>query len=184
MLVAAAVRAVIALPSRFGGAARRAVLRCARPLGALPLHRGFTDDSRATCYDERAPKYILFAAARAPTAAAMKGATGADADSMSCEERTRAASALLLTAERAGGTDFGCQTNDDCRVVWRTTDCSDNCAALTTRSIEEKIRAAIADANSTFCRGFRAAGCKMIVPPCAPPRPWTCVSGFCSTLPP
>ena len=107
----------------------------------------------------------------------------ADADSMFCEEKSRAATALLLAAERAGGTDLSCQTDDDCRVVWRITDCSDNCSTLTTRSIEEKIKAAIDEANATACLGFRAAGCRLILPPCAPPQRWVCRGATCSTAP-
>ena len=110
-------------------------------------------------------------------------APGADADSMFCEEKTRAASALLIAAERAGGTDLSCQTDADCRVVWRITDCSDNCSTLTTRSVEEKIKAAIDEANATACVGFRAAGCRVIHPPCAPPQRWACREAMCSMGP-
>src|SRR5688572_17755564 len=75
----------------------------------------------------------------------------ADVSSAFCEERTRAASALLLAAERSGNMDLSCQTNDDCKVVWRMTSCSDNCSTLTTRAIEEKIDAAIEEADATVC---------------------------------
>jgi len=108
--------------------------------------------------------------------------TPTDVDAMSCEEKTRAASALLLAAETSGGTNLSCQTDDDCRIVWRVTECSDNCSTLTTRAIEEKIKAAIEEANATVCAGFRAAGCKLIVPPCAPPLPPVCAMGVCSTV--
>jgi hypothetical protein len=109
---------------------------------------------------------------------------GADVDSMHCEEKTRAASALLFAAERSGGTDSRCQTNDDCRVVWRVTDCSHSCSTLTTRTIEEKIKAAIDEANATVCVGFRAAGCRLLLPPCDPPRRWVCLGTTCSIEPP
>jgi len=111
-------------------------------------------------------------------------APGADVDSMSCEEKTRAASALLFAAERLGGTDLSCQSNDDCRVVWRVTECSHSCSTLTTRNIEEKIMAAIEEANATACVGFRAAGCRLILPPCEPPRRWICLGTMCSIDPP
>ena len=111
-------------------------------------------------------------------------APGADVDSMFCTEKARAASALLFAAERSGGTDLSCQTNDDCRVVWRGTNCSDNCSTLTTRTIEEKIRAAIDEANATVCVGFRAAGCRLILLPCDPPPRWICRGTMCSTDPP
>jgi len=107
-------------------------------------------------------------------------APAADVDSMSCEEKTRAASALIFTAEIQDGTDLSCQSSDDCRIVWRITECSDNCSTLTTRTIEEKIKAAIEEANRTVCPGFRAAGCRLIVPPCAPPQPPVCLGGMCS----
>jgi hypothetical protein len=118
-------------------------------------------------------------------------ATGADtaahdaagADAVWCAEKAREATLLLLAAEMSGGKDLSCQTDDDCRIVWRATQCSDNCSTLTTRTIEEKIKAAIAEANATVCVEFRAAGCKLILPPCAPPSPPVCAMGMCSAKP-
>ena len=109
-------------------------------------------------------------------------APAADIDSMSCEEKTRAASALVFAAEMQDGTDLSCQSSDDCRIVWRITECSDNCSTLTTRTVEEAIKAAIEEANRTVCRGFRAAGCRLIVPPCAAPLPPVCRGGMCSAM--
>jgi hypothetical protein len=117
------------------------------------------------------------------TDAAVHDGSDPGADAMSCEEKTGAASALLLAAETSGGTDLSCQTDDDCRTVWRITDCSDNCSTLTTRTIEEKIKAAIEEANATVCAGFRDAGCRLIIPPCAPPFPPVCAMGMCSAMP-
>jgi hypothetical protein len=108
-----------------------------------------------------------------------------DSDAAVCEEKTSAAGALLSAAmKQLPGDNLLCQTDDDCRVVWLSTDCTDNCSVLTSRAIAERIQAAIDEANATLCPGFQEAGCKRVVPPCAPPPPWGCVGGVCSIVQP
>jgi hypothetical protein len=105
---------------------------------------------------------------------------GSDNGMLSCAERTGAASALVKAAARAAEEDLSCQTDEDCLVVWATTECSDTCSELVSRSGAEKIRAAIEEANRTACRGFDEAGCMIVHPPCvAPPQRWICVSAMC-----
>jgi hypothetical protein len=123
-----------------------------------------------------------YGAADAGADTTVDDAPAADVDSMSCEEKSRAASALVFAAEMQDGTDLSCQSSDDCRIVWRITECSDNCSTLTTRTIEEKIKAAIEEANRTICPGFRAAGCRLIIPPCNPSLPPVCREGMCSAM--
>ena len=105
---------------------------------------------------------------------------GSDDGALSCAERTAAASALVQAAARTAEDDLRCQTDEDCVIAWKATDCSDTCSEAVNRAGAEKIQAAIDDANGTVCRGFSEAGCSVPHPPCAAPPPrWLCCSGEC-----
>jgi hypothetical protein len=107
---------------------------------------------------------------------------GIDGAGLSCSDRTTAAGALVRRAAEEAQKDLSCQEQEDCVVVWATTDCSDTCSALVSRQGAEKVDAAIEEANATVCRGFSEAGCKIVHPPCAVPMRWGCVGGMCSVM--
>jgi acyl-CoA reductase-like NAD-dependent aldehyde dehydrogenase len=99
-----------------------------------------------------------------------------------CGDQTRAAALLVSAGAEAARADLSCQADEDCVVVWTTTDCSDTCSVLVSRAGAEKVQAAIDEANATVCLGFSDAGCRIVRPPCAPPPRWACLSGTCGVI--
>ncbi|HMJ56728.1 MAG TPA: hypothetical protein VK540_31885 [Polyangiaceae bacterium] len=108
--------------------------------------------------------------------------TGTGEAEPNCGDQTRAAVFLVSAGAEAARADLSCQTDEDCVVVWTTTDCSDTCSVLVSRGGAEKVEAAIDAANATVCRGFSEAGCRIVTPPCSPPPRWACLSGTCGVL--
>lgn len=72
-----------------------------------------------------------------------------------------------------------CASDADCFEVPLRTSCFDACS----RSVNQTGKGAVDRAETLVeageCKTFRSAGCKLVAPPCAPPRAPTCKEGRC-----
>ncbi|HEY8077841.1 MAG TPA: hypothetical protein VIF62_27130 [Labilithrix sp.] len=74
-----------------------------------------------------------------------------------------------------------CTQDSDCVETALAASCFDSCSRVVASSGAFDVKAARAKVDDAQCKEFAARGCKMIVPPCAPPRPPRCNAGACTT---
>jgi hypothetical protein len=102
--------------------------------------------------------------------------TGGGTAAYDCNQHSFQAAAKLDQAVRG---KTSCQTDADCETVAMGTACSDHCTMVASHDGAAAVKTASEAASASECAGFQAAGCKIDHPPCAPPRPPTCVQGTC-----
>jgi hypothetical protein len=74
----------------------------------------------------------------------------------------------------------GCSTDADCVIVGQGASCFDHCTTSIARAGQPAVDAMVADVGAHECREFAAQGCRVEVPPCAPPpAAATCRAGQC-----
>jgi hypothetical protein len=73
-----------------------------------------------------------------------------------------------------------CKTDADCVETSLGASCFDSCARVVSSSGTTAVDAARAKVNAAQCKQFVEQGCKVIIPPCAPPGAPHCVSGACT----
>lgn len=73
-----------------------------------------------------------------------------------------------------------CSVDDDCMTIEVRSSCFDACTTSIAKSGQAAVEQAMSSAGQDECQAFAAAGCKVIVPPCAPPSPPVCREGKCS----
>jgi hypothetical protein len=69
-----------------------------------------------------------------------------------------------------------CSSDADCVAVGIASACFDVCTRAVNKSEVDAVTAALKNAD---CGSFTAAGCTVVAPPCAPPKPPTCNAGHC-----
>jgi hypothetical protein len=80
----------------------------------------------------------------------------------------------IAAAQRA------CSTDADCVLVGQGASCFDHCTTSIARAGQPAVDAMVADVDAHECRDFAAQGCRVEVPPCAPPpAAATCRAGQC-----
>lgn len=72
-----------------------------------------------------------------------------------------------------------CSTDADCVSMAIGTSCFDVCTRTVAAAGRAAVEQALATEDERSCPSFAAAGCKLVVPPCAPPRAPTCHAGRC-----
>lgn len=72
-----------------------------------------------------------------------------------------------------------CTTDADCVSIAVATSCFDACTTSVTTSSQAAVEQAMKTASDVECKAFVDAGCKVIAPPCAPPKPAACRSNRC-----
>jgi hypothetical protein len=74
-----------------------------------------------------------------------------------------------------------CAADADCVVIPQGARCFDQCTTVVAKGGVSAIEAVVADVDARECADFAARGCRVEVPPCAPP-PTTvsCRSGVCT----
>lgn len=72
-----------------------------------------------------------------------------------------------------------CTTDADCVSIAVATSCFDACTTSVTTSSQAAVEQAMKTASDVECKAFVDAGCKVIAPPCASPKPAACRSGRC-----
>ena len=108
-------------------------------------------------------------------AAADGGSSGAAAQS--CGELADSARQevdAVLQAHRA------CTTASDCEGVGFSASCFDSCARALRKDGAAAFKAAQDKVDKAQCAQFAKQGCKLTIPPCAPPSAVACVSGVCT----
>lgn len=73
-----------------------------------------------------------------------------------------------------------CSVDADCMTIEVRTTCFDACTTSIAKSGQAAVEQAMSSASQDECQAFAAAGCKMIIPPCAPPSPPVCREGKCT----
>lgn len=102
---------------------------------------------------------------------------GGAATGSSCADLGSAAQkdvAAIVEAHRS------CTQATDCMNVELSASCFDSCTRAIRKDAAADLKAAQDKADQTQCAQFTSQGCKVTVPPCAPPLPPTCVSGMCT----
>ena len=80
----------------------------------------------------------------------------------------------IAAAQRA------CIADADCVIVAQGASCFDHCTTSIASAGKPAVDAMVADVDAHECRDFAAQGCRVEVPPCAPPPPAaTCRAGRC-----
>jgi hypothetical protein len=73
-----------------------------------------------------------------------------------------------------------CAKDDDCTATGFGASCFDSCTRAVAKDHVAEVEAASKKASAGACRGFAGQGCKMTVPPCAPPQTSRCTAGLCT----
>ena len=76
--------------------------------------------------------------------------------------------------------NLGCTVDDDCMTIAVSSACFDQCSSTVAKSGRAAVEKALADVSTNECKAFADAGCKVIIPPCAPPSAPVCRAGKCS----
>jgi hypothetical protein len=142
------------------------------PPSSGPFNLGATFPSLDGCNDCSCTAKGIMCTVRA----CQNGATPADAGP-SCETIANAAADELA---QVIANNQACTVDADCTTVWRSTDCFDHCDDALAKSGESAVAATKAQLNANQCKQFLDAGCKLIVPPCAPSVGVRCSSGKCT----
>ena len=74
-----------------------------------------------------------------------------------------------------------CTSDADCVETSLGASCFDSCSRGVAANGLADVAAAKSRVNAAACAEFTARGCKVTVPPCAPPRAPRCVAGACAT---
>jgi hypothetical protein len=111
-----------------------------------------------------------------PQAASPVASVEAPAAGEACGAPARQAAdrvSAVTSAQRA------CSADADCIVVPQGASCFDHCTTVIARSGRAALDAVVADVGAHECREFLALGCRIEVPPCAPPGQPSCKAGLC-----
>ncbi len=107
------------------------------------------------------------------------GTSAADASPGGPESCEGAAAAASKRVADVAAENVACATDGDCFTVALGASCFDAC----TRSVNQAGKGAVDRAETLVeageCKPFRAAGCKLVAPPCGPPSRATCKAGRC-----
>jgi hypothetical protein len=72
-----------------------------------------------------------------------------------------------------------CTDTADCVSTSLAAKCFDSCSRSVNKNFTSDVSAAKDRVNAAQCKQFEAQGCKLIIPPCPPPDPATCISNIC-----
>lgn len=73
----------------------------------------------------------------------------------------------------------GCETDADCVMVGRSTDCMGYCAAVIHARNEQAFATFVSEVDTRVCEGYRDSGCPYATPRCMKPAV-ACVDGACA----
>lgn len=90
-----------------------------------------------------------------------------------------AAAAARERVAKVASENVACATDADCANVGLRASCFDACTTVVNQSGKGAVDRASTLVEAAECKAFHHAGCQLVVPPCAPPQPATCVSGSC-----
>ncbi len=123
-------------------------------------------------------KALLFSALAVLASACATASTAPveTTSALSCDEL---AASARKDVDSAIQSHTACATDADCVEDALSASCFDSCArGVATRGVAD-VKAARARVNDAQCKEFLARGCKVLIPPCAPPGPPRCVAGAC-----
>lgn len=117
--------------------------------------------------------FLVIAAA---SACAGRGTSTPGAGADVCAASAAEANAQLQPIVAA---NLACDKDADCFVVSLSATCLDACSAAVNGQGRGELDRAVVLIEARECKMFKQAGCKLTIPPCAPPRTPTCQSGRC-----
>ena len=94
-----------------------------------------------------------------------------------CAQQAKPASDKVNAAIEANQT---CSADADCMTIAVHSTCFDACTTPIAKSGQAAVEQAISSVSQDECQAFAAVGCKVIIPPCAPPMAPVCREGKCS----
>lgn len=110
------------------------------------------------------------------------GCSGSDANP-SLETPTNDCNASAAAARervvKVASENVTCRADADCVAVGVRASCFDACTAVVNEAGRGAVDRASTLVEAAECKAFHHAGCRLVVPPCAPPQPAACVSGTC-----
>lgn len=119
----------------------------------------------------------LAATTAATAATTTTTTTTASAAGLTCQENRKAAVDLLQAAIAGHQT---CAQDSDCVPVGRSAGCFDGCTSYINAAGLAEAKAAVEQANASYCAAYTQQRCPPpVVPPCVPPAPPRCTSGAC-----
>ncbi len=95
----------------------------------------------------------------------------------SCSELAAAARAEVASAIESHAS---CKTDADCVETSLSASCFDSCARVVASTGTGEVADAKARVDGAQCKKFAEQGCKVLIPPCAPPRAPRCNAGACT----
>lgn len=93
-----------------------------------------------------------------------------------CNASTEAARTRVVNVVEENLT---CTADTDCVRVEVRASCFDACSSSVNLTGKGAVDRASTLVEAAECKKFNEAGCKLTIPPCAPPQPVRCVSGKC-----
>jgi hypothetical protein len=101
---------------------------------------------------------------------------GSASTATSCNDLASAAQKDVAAVIEA---HLSCTQASDCKSVALSASCFDSCTRAIRADGETALKAAQDRANQAQCAQFTSQGCKVTIPPCAPPSAVTCTNGKC-----
>jgi hypothetical protein len=93
-----------------------------------------------------------------------------------CEGASAAARDRVVAVASA---NVSCSADADCTRMDVRASCFDSCSWPVNLTGKGAVDRANTIVEAAECKAFNHAGCRLTVPPCAPPTPVACVTGVC-----
>lgn len=120
---------------------------------------------------------VAFAVAVVATACGGTSSSSSGGSASSCNDLAASAAQevdAVIEAHRA------CTQASDCVGVALSASCFDSCSRSMRADSASALAAAKEKVAKAQCEQFASKGCKVVIPPCAPPDPIACVNGTCN----
>src|SRR5689334_12402219 len=95
----------------------------------------------------------------------------ASSDQSDCDAFTEQAVGQVVAVIDA---NRACVADADCVTIGVSSTCFDICSQAVNTAGVAKVDMAVTEVEAGACKGFKDDGCKLIIPPCAPPESPVC----------
>jgi hypothetical protein len=126
--------------------------------------------------DSRSLLVFLFGVSSLAGAACGASPEAKSSSATECSAQAKPASDKVRAVIEA---NLACTADGDCMDIAVSSACFDQCSIAIAKSGQAAVEKALSDVSANECKAFTDAGCKVIIPPCAPPSPPACREGKC-----
>jgi hypothetical protein len=130
----------------------------------------------AGCATESTPTTTTVPSASAAAASVGGPAGGPAGGASSCQDAFKAADGLVHAAIAR---NLKCSQDSDCVAVAKSTKCFDQCTGYVNAAGVADVKAAEAQADTSYCGAYEQQHCPRAIPPCMAPLPGKCMNGSC-----